>query len=244
MPLRRLKGLSRGKNVKVRRIALWVLVVIAVIAGSGYALLVLTFARASFLPELRNGDIVFQTSGSGQSLAIFLASGSPYTHTGIVKLTDVGPAVIEAVGPVRETPLEDWIGQGDGKRLAVMRVRGLSDDQAKDVFNSARAYYGRPYDPYFTFGMDRVYCSELVWQAFKDAGILLGRVEKIGALNLDNAPVRNLVKRRWQNYPPCGDVDSFETCWDIMLDQPLITPVAIARDERLDLVYSNYGPLD
>ncbi len=40
---------------------------------------------------LRNGDIIFQTSRSGQSLPIQLATRSPWSHCGIVYVKDGKP---------------------------------------------------------------------------------------------------------------------------------------------------------
>ncbi|UDF02895.1 YiiX/YebB-like N1pC/P60 family cysteine hydrolase [Asticcacaulis sp. AND118] len=54
------------------------------------------------MPDLRDGDLIFQTSRSQQSKAILVASRSLYTHMGIVKHTSSGWMVVEAVGPVKE----------------------------------------------------------------------------------------------------------------------------------------------
>jgi hypothetical protein len=64
--------------------------------------------------EPRNGDIVFQTSRSPQSLAIQLATKSPYSHMGIVYVQGGAPFVFEAVQPVKLTPLRSWIERGAG----------------------------------------------------------------------------------------------------------------------------------
>jgi hypothetical protein len=56
----------------------------------------------------QDGDIVFQTSKSPQSRAIQLATGSRYSHMGIVYLRGGVPFVFEAVQPVKLTRLNDW----------------------------------------------------------------------------------------------------------------------------------------
>ena len=59
--------------------------------------------------DAHDGDIVFHTSRSAQSQAIQLATKSPYSHMGIVYLRDGKPFVLEAVQPVKLTPLDEWI---------------------------------------------------------------------------------------------------------------------------------------
>jgi Permuted papain-like amidase enzyme, YaeF/YiiX, C92 family len=63
------------------------------------------------LPAVRDGDIVFQTSGSSQSAAIQRATRSPWSHMGIVFLRDGVPFVYEAVDPVQATPLARWVAR-------------------------------------------------------------------------------------------------------------------------------------
>ena len=96
--------------------------------------------------------------------------------------------------------------------------------------------------PYFD--KENIYCSELVYYAFKD-GISeeIGVVEGIDDLNLDNMFVKKLIKQRWKNYPQCrGKIDSFEECYSIIIEQELVTPASVANDKRLKTIYSNYSP--
>lgn len=209
--------------------------------GAGY--LWATAASVGALPVLKDGDIVFHSSRSSQSTAIWMASGSLYTHMGMIKHRDGMPYVVEAVGPVREISLEDWIAEGLGGRLSVMRFKNLTGEDAGKVLKAAKAYMGLPYDPYFTFGKDRIYCSELVYYAFKE-GLSqdLGKVQKLKDLSLDSRAVKALIAERWEGYPPCrkAGVGSLEQCLPILYEEELITPVSISEDARLETVYSNY----
>jgi uncharacterized protein YcnI len=63
---------------------------------------------------LKDGDIVFHTSRSAQSLAVQRATGSRYSHMGVVLLRGGKPYVFEAVSTVRYTPLAQWTARGDG----------------------------------------------------------------------------------------------------------------------------------
>jgi len=213
--------------------------------GSFALWLRVTAADVNALPPLKTGDIVFQTDSSGQALAIILASGSPFSHVGIVHADQAGkPVVWEAVGPVKATPLAEWVAHGRGGRLQVMRFAApLPATDWQKVFNWIKKQQGKPYDVYFTDGDDSFYCSELVHDALKAAlGITLGEPQTVASLNLDNAPVRKLIATRWQNYPLCkgGKAKDFDACFDIIKAQSLITPAALAADARLETVYSNY----
>jgi Permuted papain-like amidase enzyme, YaeF/YiiX, C92 family len=203
-------------------------------------------AGAEDLPDLMRGDVIFQNSRSAQSLAILLATDSPFTHVGIVDFDDSGnPVVLEAVRTTRETPLADWVDQGEDGDVAVYRMDGLTGDQALAVTAAARSHFGKGYDPYFFKTEDALYCSELVRIAFRDGmGVPLGREQRLGALDLGSAAVRGLIAERWAQHPACaeGQADSAKACLALILDQPLVTPQAVAEDPRLRLVYTSFGP--
>lgn len=205
----------------------------------------LTLTPAEDLPPLKTGDIVFQTTRTNASDAIMLASGTLYTHVGIVEVNEEGhPMVIEAVGPVRALPLDDWIGKGEGGRVTVKRIRNLDGTRAKQATANARRYLGRPYDHYFYESRDQIYCSELVYLAFKEgADIAVGREEKIRDLNIDTAAAQKLIRQRWKAHPLCKarSARTFEACYALILDQTLVTPASIARDPQMELVYTSYG---
>ncbi len=214
--------------------------VVATLAVFGW--LAMSRVSSGDLPPLKDGDIVFQSIQSPQTAAIAIATFSPYTHVGIIKMVDGEPYVVEAVGPVREIPLDQWIEQGIEGRIAVKSLHNLTEQQAADVLQAAREYYGRPYDFYFLFDKAKIYCSELVYYAFQDAlRLTLGKVEELKDLSMDNFIVRALVEERWKEYPPCRGVKDFEKCFSIVLKQKLVSPASIAADPRLETVFSNYA---
>lgn len=213
--------------------------------GVAVGTLYMTGARADRLPPLQNGDIIFRSGMRWQALAILMASSSPYTHMGIIKIEKGRePVVVEAVGPVREILLTRWINGGIGKRITIKRVDGLTAEQAGRALAAAKKLYGRPYDVFFMPGKEAIYCSELIYDAFRDGPkITLGKMEKLKDLNINNPPVRKLIKQRWEAYPECRKqkVSSYEDCLAIIYEQKLVTPASIADDPRMRLVYSNYG---
>ncbi|TAE34445.1 MAG: peptidoglycan peptidase [Alphaproteobacteria bacterium] len=192
-------------------------------------------------PALRNGDLVFQTSSSKQSPAIFVASASPFTHMGMIKKDGTEFVVIEALSTVQETPLNQWIDRGVLNRVAIYRDPQLTSEQAQQIISSATTYYGKPYDEFFSFHNDALYCSELPYLAYKTLGHSLGTVQKVSELNFDNMLVKKMIKQRWKNHPECKTENyNFEQCYERILHQELITPAAIANDARLEKIYSNY----
>ncbi|MES2813811.1 MAG: YiiX/YebB-like N1pC/P60 family cysteine hydrolase, partial [Pseudomonadota bacterium] len=196
------------------------------------------------LPDLKRGDVIFQNSQSAQSLAILLATDSPFTHVGILYFDAAGnPVVLEAVRTTRATPLQDWVAQGKDGAVAVYRMEELGSDTALAVTEAARSHLGKGYDPYFFQSEDTIYCSELVHIAFRDgAGVALGQVQALDDLNLDSAAVRALIAERWQSHPACseGQAQDAESCLALIRDEPLVTPQAVAEDERLRLVFSSF----
>ena len=88
------------------------------------ALLALGCSAGHAEPAVRDGDLIFQTSKSTQSVAVQRATGSPYSHMGLIIHRNGVPFVFEAAGRVSYAPLEKWIARGDGKRYVVKRLRG------------------------------------------------------------------------------------------------------------------------
>ena len=70
-------------------------------------LLYLLICSDSFAEEFRDGDIIFQTSRSEQSIAIQKATHSQYSHMGIVFLRNGSPDVYEAIKTVVGAQVEN-----------------------------------------------------------------------------------------------------------------------------------------
>ncbi len=202
-------------------------------------LAVMAWRMLSPAPALRDGDLIFQTSKTRQSTAVGVATGSLYTHMGIVVKRRDGFKVIEAAGPVRETPLKDWIRRGRLGRYAVYRRPDLTAAQTAMILRAAAALEGRPYDLFFSFDNRAIYCSELPWLAFRSAGLELGKAQTIGSLHVSGPIARNLMEERGARDRACKGLDATQ-CRARLLQRGLITPVSIAHDRHLKQVYSNY----
>lgn len=178
----------------------------------------------------RDGDIVFHTSRSSQSLAIQLATQSPYSHMGIVYLRDGEPFVFEAVQPVKLTALPAWIERGDNGHFVAKRLKDADTRLTADVLRQMRAvgeqFSGKDYDLYFEWSDERIYCSELVWKIFdRGAGIEVGERQTIANFDLSHPAVRAKIEERY------GD--------RIPLDEVVISPAAIFDAAVLETVYEN-----
>ena len=220
------------KHRLARRIVLLTIVVLAAVS---------MWRWFSFAPVLQDGDLIFQTSRSSQSTAIGVASLSLYTHMGIIKRTGGSVMVVEAVGPVKETPLKSWIKRGRFERYAVHRLPKLKKVQIDKIFTASHRLYGRPYDPYFSFDNSAIYCSELADYAFSAANIKLGKRQRVDELIMLTGPAKKLLKRRALSDPQCrmkGLLGS--DCLDLIMNRQLVTPISIAQDQQLKQVYSNY----
>jgi cell wall-associated NlpC family hydrolase len=183
---------------------------------------------------LQTGDLVFQTSESAQSGAIREAQrGHPATHVGIVVRDGARVQILEAVGPVQLTPLAAFRRRGGGGAVAVYRDPRLDDATRAAVVAAARQDLGRPYDPFFTDDDARIYCSELVWRAWRAVGLEIGRVQSGRELALEGPKVKRLLGERWRAHPGCRDKASIEACADVVAAQAIVTPASLMLDPRL-----------
>jgi len=173
------------------------------------ALLVWSCARPA-QAAVREGDIVFQTSRSAQSQAIQLATHSPFSHMGLVVIRNGRPMVLEAIAHVQLTPLEEWTARGENGRYVVKRLRDetiLKNPKNRAALEKAAlSFAGKPYDPYFEWTDDRIYCSELVWKAYQRAlGVQLGPLAPLKSFDLSNRLVQAKLTERYGDKVPLGE---------------------------------------
>ena len=184
--------------------------------------------------SLRSGDILFQDSAphSGQAEEIKRLTNSRWSHCGIYfERPDIGAVVVEAVGRSRKMQeWQTWKNSGADGRVEARRLRGgLSPQQTEKLWNSAMTYAGRPYDLRFAWGTEAIYCSELVWLAYRDAvGVEVGRLGRLGDFNLNSPDARKLIERE-------GSWDSVEEARR-HADMNVISPQAVLDSDRLESV--------
>jgi hypothetical protein len=180
-----------------------------------------TAARSRSLPAVRDGDVIFHTSQSSQSIAIQRATHSPYSHMGIIFVRAGKPYVFEASSTVKYTPLNEWIARGKDARYVLKRLRTpLTDLQVNKLRKAAKPFEGRAYDLTFEWSDTKIYCSELVWKIYDRAlGVELGELQKLREFDLSDAAVRTKMKQRY------GD--------KIPLDSPVISPASMFKSSAL-----------
>ncbi|WP_227591362.1 YiiX family permuted papain-like enzyme [Acinetobacter shaoyimingii] len=153
---------------------------------------------------LQTGDIIFHVSKSQQSLGIQKATHSPYSHMGMIVNRQGQTWVLEAIQPVKYTPLQQWIQRGVKQHYVVKRLKSnLTLKQQNALVKNAEQYLGRPYDIYFGWDNTAIYCSELVWKAYHDAlGVNLAPLEKLKQFDLTAPEVKKLMQQRYgKNIP-------------------------------------------
>ena len=151
---------------------------------------------------LRDGDLVFQESKSSQSEMVRALTQSRWTHMGVVFQEKSGPMVLEAVSPVKKTPLAQWIVRGqDGKYVAKRLIDAetrLRPAAIAKMRSLGASWLGRPYDLRFRWDDQSLYCSELAYKLFdRAAGLRLGKLQTAADMNLDDESVKRALRKRF-----------------------------------------------
>jgi cell wall-associated NlpC family hydrolase len=200
------------------------------VAQRWVALLVLVMATTRLTAgefgdyEPQPGDVVFQSLGSSPLVDMIEGcTKSGYSHCGLVAQQDGKWVVIEAIGPVREIPLSQWIHNGRKDGFAAYRLKSAYAAKADKFVKAAYTYLGLPYDIHYEMDDQKIYCSELVFKAFRKAtGEDLGRLAKLK--DLDWKPYGELIKQIEGGTVP--------------LEREIITPINLAKARQLERVYT------
>jgi hypothetical protein len=177
--------------------------------------------------ELKDGDIVFQISESGQGKAVQLATHSKYTHCGIVFRENNQYMVYEAVQPVKKTPMKEWITHGEEQFYTVRRLKTAATVMTPEIIAKMKLKYkqfaGKNYDLYFGWSDEKIYCSELVWKMYKEAtGLEVGALQKLKEFDLTHPIVKAKLEERYGNKIP--------------YEENVISPAALFDSELLETV--------
>lgn len=175
----------------------------------------------------KEGDLIFQSLNTPQSLAIRIATKSDYTHCGIVFKKDEKLYVFEAIQPVSWTLLDTWIARGEGGHYLLMRLKNrenlLDAKTLAALKQSGLPLLGKPYDLYFQWSDDKIYCSELIWKVFqRGAGIELCPLKTFADFDLDHELVRKIARERYKT--------------DLPLDEKVVAPSDLIESDLLEVV--------
>ena len=171
----------------------------------------------------QEGDIAFQAlPHNALNDMIEGSTGSPYTHCGILHQSGTEWTVIEAIGPVKETSITAWQMQGREGHFTIYRLKPKYRDKIPAFIKAAQGYEGLPYDIHYDMDDKAIYCSELVFKAFRKAtGEELGHLQKVREL-------------KWQPYEAVIKQIEGGT---VPLDRVLITPRSVSEAPQLEKVF-------
>lgn len=163
-----------------------------------FALRVHTQAQDS---SVRNGDLVFIQNPSGQGKAIQLATGSKYTHVGIVFFEMGKPMVYHAVEPVSVNTLDEFIKMSSDGKCSIKRLKDttlLNPTAINTMLKEARSKLGTHYDIGFNWSDKELYCSEFVWKLYYHAlKVEIGAPRPLKAFNLTHPVVKQIMEQRY-----------------------------------------------
>ncbi len=172
----------------------------------------------------QEGDIIFQSLPKGILVNVIEGTThSPFSHCGVVIKENNKWVVNEAIGTVHSTPLWIWILRGRKLAIEVFRVKNPYSKFIPDFVNALNKYQDKPYD--FNYKMDdkNIYCSELVYKAFRDSSqIKLGKLFTLGKLD-------------WKPYK--NDIEMIEG-GSVPTNRIMITPRHLSEAKELEKVYS------
>lgn len=150
-------------------------------------------AQDAPITDVREGDVIFQTSQSRQSPLIQIGTRSHITHCGIVVIKDGKPYVLETLKTLVLTPLDKFIARGKDSKYWLKR------SDRENIKIKYAHYLGKPYDSAFSFDNNIYYCSELVYDIYKNQlGIELCKPRQVQdylILCIDKLPV---IKREME----------------------------------------------
>ncbi|MGB8853220.1 MAG: YiiX/YebB-like N1pC/P60 family cysteine hydrolase [Pirellulales bacterium] len=212
------------KTVLVRT-AISLTVLLALFIGwAGWMAVSVYRTLSKYQPEV--GDVLIQSiTPCGRLLrTVKGVTESKWCHCGVVDKKNGRWVVCEAVGDgVRYTPLAHFLLRGDEIDFAVYRLQGDFKKHAAELAKCCKPYVGRPYDIQYELDDEKLYCSELVYKAYRDAthGDELGLVQRFGELN-------------WQDFK--ADIAHYHGSDDLPLDRQIVTPVSLTWSKQLEKV--------
>ena len=192
-------------------------IILLILALPFSSMLTETFtAQTESIKDIREGEVIFQTSQSEQSPLLQIATRSKITHCGIIVMKNGKPYVLETLKTLVLTPLDKFIARGKDGRYWLKRPE---KDNIKIKYNS---YLVKPYDLAFKFDNGKFYCSELIYDIYlKQLGIELCKPKKVGdylILGTDKLPkIEKAMKKR-----------------GITKEQYAVAPVDIFNSEHLN----------
>lgn len=129
--------------------------------------------------NLKEGDLLFQQLNCGElchaiEAVTYGVNGKDFSHCAIVVNMNDTLKVVEAIGDqVQVNSIQNFLARsGDTlelKRTTIGRVKKKYAPLIQQATAFAKNQIGEPYDDEFLLKNDKWYCSELLYESFKDA---------------------------------------------------------------------------
>ena len=188
---------------------------------------VITLTSCNNDTNFKNGDIIFHTSKSSQSKMIQDVTKSKYSHVGIIYVNEGKTYVMEAVQPVKVTPIETFISRGVNSQYTVVRYKGnLSNNELNTMYKYGRSQLGKNYDIKFQWSDKTMYCSELVYKIYQTVGVELCDKNTFSDYNLNSSEVQSAIKKRYNT--------------TLNMNETVVTPVDLFNSDKVKVIYDNY----
>jgi len=177
---------------------------------------------------LQTGDLVFHRSRSSQARAIALATGSNYTHVGVIFVEGDQLRVLEAVEPVKFTALDAWLARSEDAQVLVRRPTNpelVNESVEAKMRELATSWLGHPYDAAFQWSDHRLYCSELVYKLYdQTTPIQVGELQPMSAFHIDHPVVARKLHGRYGSVTP--------------VERQVVSPASQATDTDFHTLYA------
>lgn len=218
-------GMDRQQRNREDRRIFWALLigfasVAIMIWGWNYGPGYLAYRR--YIPQ--DGDLLFQSLPHSRLVnAIEGGTQSPYSHCGIVAQENGEWVVYEAYRNVEATPLRQFVFRGRNHGFAAYRLNSTNQKFVAATLQHVKSFLGRPYDSRYRMDDENIYCSELIFKAYRKAsGRLLGTLVRLQDLN-------------WQ--PFRKTIEHYEK-GPVPLNREMITPRHMAEDPQVECVFA------
>jgi uncharacterized protein YycO len=149
---------------------------------------------------------------------------------GIVYVVNGKTYVYEASKTVKLTSLSEWVNRGKNGKYIVKRLKNrdniLTETTVSKMLSYGETFEGKPYDLYFEWSDERIYCSELVWKIYEHStGLKIGELKKLKDFDLSRPEVIKKIKERYGNSIPENEI--------------VISPESMFNSPLLETVFRN-----
>ena len=158
----------------------------------------------SLLVDLKDGDFLFQDLDCGALCEAIEGvtegiDGRDFSHCGLVHSEGDSIFVLEAIGPgVIKTSLQKFVQRSGEDNIVSMRLKQNLQGLVPGAVRFIQSKMGAAYDDIYDLANEKYYCSELLYEAFKNSN----QGEELFDLNLMTfkSPKTGLFDVAWVEY--------------------------------------------